>query len=210
MRELMVFGASRGVGFEIAKQARSQGRSVRALLRDGADDGALREIGVDVVRGDALDAAAVNAAMADLGADAEIVSTLGSFGPGVPVDYLGNRNVIEAAEQAGIQRLVLVTSLGCSETWAHLSERSRKGFGGAVREKTLAEAWLRTSGLDFTIIRPGGLRDGPALGGAQRIENEEAHGFVRRADVAAEVLACLADPATIGRAFSVVDPACPA
>ncbi|GHD58711.1 SDR family oxidoreductase [Jeongeupia chitinilytica] len=209
MRGLIVFGASRGVGLEVARQARAQGRKVRALLRDGGDAAALDAIGVDVVRGDALDAAAVAAAFDGLDAQTDVVTTLGSFGPGVPVDYLGNRNVIDATEAAGLERLVLVTSLGCSETWPHLSERSRKGFGGAVREKTLAEAWLRTSGLDQTIIRPGGLRDGEALGGARLIENEEAHGFVRRADVAAVVLACLADPATIGRAFSVVDPACP-
>ncbi|AOX99072.1 SDR family oxidoreductase [Jeongeupia sp. USM3] len=210
MRGLIVFGASRGVGLEVAKQARAQGRPVRAMLRDGSDAAALEAIGADIVRGDALDAAAVDAAMAGLDAGTDVVTTLGSFGPGVPVDYLGNRNVIDAAERAGLRRLVLVTSLGGSETWPHLSERSRKGFGGAVREKTLAEAWLRTSGLDHTIIRPGGLRDGAALGGALRIENEEAHGFVRRADVAAVVLGCLADPATIGRAFSIVDPGCPA
>ncbi|WP_432720125.1 SDR family oxidoreductase [Jeongeupia wiesaeckerbachi] len=210
MRGLIVFGASHGVGLEVAKQARGQGRAVRALLREGSDATALEAIGVEVVRGDALDANAVAAAMAGLAADTEVVTTLGSFGPGVPVDYLGNRNVIDAAERAGLQRLVLVTSLGGSETWPHLSERSRKGFGGAVREKTLAEAWLRTSGLDHTIIRPGGLRDGPALGNPQWIENAEAHGFVRRADVAAVVLDCLADPATVGRAISVVDPACPA
>ncbi|MBM3115505.1 SDR family oxidoreductase [Jeongeupia naejangsanensis] len=210
MRGLIVFGASRGVGLEVAGQARAQGRAVRALLRESSDASALEAIGVDVVRGDALDADAVGAALAGLPADTDVVTTLGSFGPGVSVDYLGNRNVIDATERAGLKRLVLVTSLGGSETWPHLSERSRKGFGGAVREKTLAEAWLRTSGLEHTIIRPGGLRDGPALGSPQRIENAEAHGFVRRADVAAVVLDCLVDPATIGRAISVVDPACPA
>ena len=114
--------------------------------------------------------------------------------------------MIDEAEKAGISRMILVTSLGCGDSWPFLSERAKAAFGQAVREKTLAESWLQTSQLDYAILRPGGLLDGAATGKAQRIQNQECHGFVNRADVAAHIHELANAPALNQQVYSLIEP----
>lgn len=121
-------------------------------------------------------------------------------------DYLAHRTVIDEAEKAGISRMILVTSLGCGDSWPFLSERAKAAFGQAVREKTLAESWLQTSQLDYAILRHGGLLDGAATGKAQRIQNQECHGFVHRADVAAHIHELANAPALNQQVYSLIEP----
>jgi uncharacterized protein YbjT (DUF2867 family) len=135
------------------------------------------------------------------GPDALIISTMGGA-----QDYLAHRTVIDEAEKAGISRMILVTSLGCGDSWPFLSERAKAAFGQAVREKTLAESWLQTSQLDYAILRPGGLLDGAATGKAQRIQNQECHGFVHRADVAAHIHELANAPALNQQVYSLIEP----
>ncbi|MNO61254.1 hypothetical protein D3C76_518970 [compost metagenome] len=166
----------------------------------------LRALGVEVIEGDVLDAAAVAQACVQAGQGARVVSTLGSFRQPQPVDYQGNRHVIDAMEQTGLTRLLLVTSLGCGDSWQYLPERARAAFGHEVRLKSLAESWLQTSALDWTILRPAGLQDGEATGRAELSQGKEVHGLVRRADVAAHGLRLLADEAALGQIYAIGDP----
>ena len=161
----------------------------------------LAQQGVQVFTGDACDASVVAAACRAAGPDALIISTMGGA-----QDYLAHRTVIDEAEKAGISRMILVTSLGCGDSWPFLSERAKAAFGQAVREKTLAESWLQTSQLDYAILRPGGLLDGAATGKAQRIQNQECHGFVNRADVAAHIHELANAPALNQQVYSLIEP----
>lgn len=136
------------------------------------------------------------------GSEARVVSTLGSFRRPQPVDYQGNRHVIDAMEQTGLTRLLLVTSLGCGDSWQCLPERARAAFGHEVRLKSLAESWLQTSALDWTILRPAGLQDGEATGRAELSRGKE----VRRADVAIHGLRLLADETALGQIYAIGDP----
>lgn len=72
--------------------------------------------------------------------------------------------------------------------------------------KTLAESWLQTSQLDYAILRHGGLLDGAATGKAQRIQNQECHGFVHRADVAAHIHELANAPALNQQVYSLIEP----
>ncbi len=154
-----------------------------------------------VIPGDACDPEAVAGACAAAGREAQIISTLGG-----EHDYLANRTIIDAAEQAGLSRMILVTSLGCGDSWVWLSARARAAFGQSVREKSLAEIWLQTSSLDFAILRPGGLLNTPATGQASRIQHRECHGFVARADVASHIGDLANSPALNRQIYSLVDP----
>ena len=73
-------------------------------------------------------------------------------------------------------------------------------------EKSLAESWLQTSLLDYAILRPGGLLNGEATGKAQRIQGQECHGFVMRADVAAHIRELANAPALNNQIYSLVEP----
>ncbi|QXC39442.1 SDR family oxidoreductase [Aeromonas jandaei] len=206
MPTTLIFGASRGLGRAFTHHALAEGHRVIALVRSPEMATELEALGVEVIEGDALDPAAVLQACARAGQDAQVVSTLGSFRQAAPVDYQGNRHVIDAMEQAGLKRLLLVTSLGCGDSWQYLPQRARAAFGHEVRLKSLAESWLQTSSLAWTILRPAGLQDGDATGRAELSQDKEVHGLVRRADVAAQGLRLLADETAVGQIYAIGDP----
>jgi uncharacterized protein YbjT (DUF2867 family) len=62
------------------------------------------------------------------------------------------------------------------------------------------------SGLDATVLRPGGMLSEPATGTAIKTEDHTVMGIIHRADLAALVVQCLDDDATIGKTFHTVDP----
>ena len=206
MPTTLIFGASRGLGRAFTHNALAEGHRVVALVRSPEMATELGALGVDVIEGDALDPAAVQQACIAAGQDAQVVSTLGSFRQAAPVDYQGNRHVIDAMEQAGLKRLLLVTSLGCGDSWSYLPQRARAAFGHEVRLKSLAESWLQTSALDWTILRPAGLQDGEATGQAELSQGKELHGLVRRQDVAIRGMQLLTDPQALGQIYAIGDP----
>lgn len=65
---------------------------------------------------------------------------------------------------------------------------------------------MQTSQLDYAILRHGGLLDGAATGKAQRIQNQECHGFVHRADVAAHIHELANAPALNQQVYSLIEP----
>ena len=200
MTPWLIFGAG-GSGVGAKTLALAHPHPVIAVVRHPEIAAALREKGVQVFVGDATDASVVASACQAAGPDALIISSMGGS-----QDYLAHRTVIDEAEKVAISRMILVTSLGCGDSWPFLSLRAKKAFGQAVREKTLAESWLQTSRLDYAILRPGGLLDGEATGNAVRIQGQECHGFVRRADVAAHIHQLATAPALNQQIYSLVDP----
>ncbi|MGS3940438.1 anaerobilin reductase [Escherichia coli] len=202
MTPWLLFGAGgKGVGARTLELALAEQRPVVAVVRHADAATKLAQQGVQVFTGDACDASVVADACRAAGPDALIISTMGGA-----QDYLAHRTVIDEAEKAGISRMILVTSLGCGDSWPFLSERAKAAFGQAVREKTLAESWLQTSQLDYAILRLGGLLDGAATGKAQRIQNQECHGFVNRADVAAHIHELANAPALNQQVYSLIEP----
>jgi len=202
MSPWLIFGAGgQGVGALTVERALAEKRPVIALVRNPEAAVRLEAKGVQVVIGDACNAESVAQACQAAGAAATVISTMGGA-----QDYQAHRTVIDEAEKAGIRRMILVSSLGCGESWQFLSDRAKAAFGQAVREKSLAESWLQTSTLDYAILRPGGLLNGDATGKAQRFQQQEVHGFVQRADVAAHIQALDADPALNQQAYSLVQP----
>ncbi len=207
MRPLLIFGASKGVGLELARQECKRGRPLFALVRPYSDAEALLALGVTVVRGDALATDDVAHVFSHSPEGCDVVSTLGGqVEDGRRADDVGNINVITVAKTTGKGgRFVLITSIGCGEMEPFRSERAIAAFGAAVDAKTRAEDHLRQSELDWTIIRPGGLLSEPATGNGILVEDAEMHGFIHRADVADLAYGVLRDPATRGKAFAAVD-----
>lgn len=202
MSPWLIFGAGgKGVGALTVERALAEKRPVVALVRKPEAALRLEARGVQVVIGDACDAERVALACQAAGPTATVISSMGGA-----QDYLAHRTVIDEAEKAGIRRMILVSSLGCGDSWPYLSDRAKAAFGQAVREKTLAESWLQTSALDYAILRPGGLLSGEATGNAQRFQQQEVHGFVQRADVAAHIQALAAKPALGHQVYSLVEP----
>ena len=130
------------------------------------------------------------------GADAVVFAAGAGPGSGPArkwtVDYGGAVKLIEACARAGVDRYVMVSARG-----ADADAPDDGGFGTYLRAKGKADADLQASGLQYTILRPVGLTDEPP---SDAISTDPEHGAetIPRADVAAVIVAVLAEPRTAG------------
>ncbi|MES1022506.1 SDR family oxidoreductase [Gloeocapsa sp. BRSZ] len=201
---IFLAGASRGVGREIAHYLTQQQLKVKALLRSEATRADLEAMGIEVVLGDALQISDVESAMTE-GITA-VISTIGGLPKdGDRADYLGNKNLIDAAVKAGVQKFILVSSIGSGDSAQALPPQALATLGSVLAEKEKAEQHLINSGLTYTIIRPGGLKSEPATGNGVLTEDPRVAGTIHRADVAQLVCRCLNSEKANNKILSAVD-----
>jgi nucleoside-diphosphate-sugar epimerase len=132
---IFLAGASRGVGREIAKCLVEQNQKVKALLRSEVSRPELEAMGITVVMGDALDATAVEQAMLGEPIHA-VISTIGGLPKeGDRADYLGNKNLIDGAVKAGVQKFILVSSIGSGESVVALPPQALETLKPVLIEK---------------------------------------------------------------------------
>ncbi|MCF4969452.1 SDR family oxidoreductase [Nostoc sp. CMAA1605] len=203
---IFLVGASRGVGREIANYLRQQDIAVTALLRNETSRTELEAIGVEVVLGDALNLDDVEKAMITDKPVNAVISTLG----GLPSDtekpdYIGNKNLIDIAVKANIQKLILVTSIGTGNSVGAVPPQALNALQPVLIEKDKAEQHLIASGLTYTIVRPGGLKSEPPTGNAVLTEDIRIVGSIHRADVAELVCRCLTSENANNKVLSAID-----
>lgn len=203
---IFLAGASRGVGLEIAKCLTEQQMQVTALLRSPETSPELAAMGIKVAVGDALDTDAVLAAMTGGEPIYAVISTIGGLPKdGERADYLGNKNLIDAAVKAGVQKFILVSSIGSGNSAAALQPQVLETLGPVLIEKEKAENHLIASGMIYTVIRPGGLKSEPATGNGVLTEDCRVAGTIHRADVAQLVCRCLVSDVANNKVLSAVD-----
>ncbi|MEH2040553.1 SDR family oxidoreductase [Nostoc sp.] len=203
---IFLAGASRGVGREIAQYLTAQQLKVKALLRTAAVATELEAMGIEVVEGDALNLGDIEGAMLTDKPIHTVISTIGGLPSDVErPDYPGNRNLIDAAVKAGVQKFILVSSIGAGNSVVAASPQVLEVLGKVLAEKDKAEQHLIASGLTYTIIRPGGLKSEPATGNGVLTEDPHIIGSINRADVAQLVGRCLNSDRANNKILSAVD-----
>lgn len=126
------------------------------------------------------------------------------------VDNVGTCKLIDAAKQAGVKKVVMVSSiLTNGRAWGQENSAgfvATNAFGGALDEKLEAELHLRKSGLDYTIVRPGGLKGGKPSG-ALSINAEDTlnSGEVSRDLVADVCVASLNDAKASNKVLEIIE-----
>lgn len=200
---MALFGATGGTGQQVLAQALAQGHEVRALVRDPAK--LAPQPGCTPVVGTVLDPAAVRACVT--GTEA-VVCVLGTRRGEAPVEDVATACILEAMEELGPRRIVLVTSLGVGDSrdqvpwWFKLLMRT--ALKATMAAKAAQEARVRASGLDWTLIRPGGLTDGARTGTYRcGVDPSLKAGRISRADVAEFVLKQLTDHRFVGQAVAI-------
>jgi uncharacterized protein YbjT (DUF2867 family) len=201
---ILIFGATRNTGLIVAQMLVDRGDRVTAFVRPTSNRTDLDRLGVDIRVGDAMDIDTVRAAI-DGGDYRSIITTIGCLSCEPPPDYQANANIIIAAKEAGIRRLLLVTTIGAGDSAEVTPALSRRVLAKTLPLKTRAEDDLRASGLDYTIIRPGGLRSAPPTGNGVLSEDNSTFGFIFREDLAALIIAALDDDRAIGKTLAAVD-----
>jgi putative NADH-flavin reductase len=164
---IVVFGASGGTGRELVAQAVAQGQQVTAFVRSAARL-RLRSAGVTVAQGDVTDVSAVNRAVEGQTA---VLCALGASTPLRRDRTLveGVRHIVDAMNRSDVRRLVYLSFLGVREGRRQLSLIGRAVVAPVLLHNVVAdheakEQIIRQSGLDWIIVRPPRLTNGPRRG----------------------------------------------
>lgn len=200
----LVAGATGETGRRVVRELVARGRPVRALVRNRDQAQAILPETVELVVGDVGDRPSLVQAME--GCDVVLSATgarpsLDLTGP-YQVDYLGNKNLVDAAKQAGIQQFVMVSSLCVSKFFHPLNL-----FWLILHWKKQAEDYLRESGLTYTIVRPGGLRNDEDTGAMQLVMQSADtlfEGSLPRTQVAQVCVAALDYPEAQNKIVEIV------
>ena len=192
MANVLVIGASRGIGLKTVERLLANGHNVRAFARS-ADRIKISCDNLEYVRGNALDAKDLKPTLHGIDA---VVQSLGvPLGPDLiirPVTLFSKATqiLISLMEQSPAKRLISVTGFGAGDSRNRISPLQkfpfRLLFGRAYDDKSIQEDFIRQSKLDWTIVRPVVLTNGPQTGNYQVLTepNDWRNGFISRADVA--------------------------
>ncbi len=203
MSTVFLAGSSRGVGLEIATRLVQRQIPTIALLRQPQP--AITALGIETRSGDAMNPDDLTQAMAGTTIET-VITTIGGMSPDqVRSDFVGNRNLIDAAVAAGVKHFILITSLGTGDSAIALPEAALQTLSAVLKEKDLAEQYLIASGLTYTIIRPGGLKSEPATGNGVLISDPSVGGLIHRSDVAELIVRCVQNPKSYHQTLGAVD-----
>ncbi|MFI8594860.1 SDR family oxidoreductase [Microbacterium sp. NPDC078428] len=197
MARILVFGGHGKVALLLTPILAARGDEVTSVIRNADHAGDVEAAGATPVVADIeqLDTSALAGLIA--GHDA-VVWTAGAGGGDPARTYAVDRDAairsMEAAEAAGVRRYVMVSYFGAGPDHG-VPEHS--SFFPYAQAKAAADARLRASGLDATIVAPSALTFDEPIGAIDVAAVESAS--VPRADVAAVIAAVLADDATLGR-----------
>lgn len=208
--KIAVFGAAGKTGHEIVRQALDAGHDVVAQVRE-LHKLSLSSPRLTVVVGDARDTEATNRTVR--GADA-VISAMGNFIRKPNTDLSdATKQIIIAMKRNEVRRLICISSLGQGATRAKIRSWVFKFFlnhlaADVWNDKERQEDAVRTSHLDWILVRPGGLTLKPARGAYRVISETEilpAKPRIARADVADFILKNITDRTYVGQAVGLSD-----
>jgi uncharacterized protein YbjT (DUF2867 family) len=197
--DILVAGGHGQIALRLLKLLTEEGHTARGLIRKAEQAADLQAVGAIPVIGDLENDESLAGYVK--GADAVVFAAGAGPGSGAArkrtVDLGGAIKLADAAMETGVRRYVMVSSIGAQAPEA----------GGSMRQylqaKAEADAYVVASGLDCTIVRPGGLTDDPGTGLVRVTRELGQRGPIPRDDVAAVLAACLTTPATIGVTFEL-------
>jgi putative NADH-flavin reductase len=208
---LTIFGASGQTGRQLLTQALHAGHTVTAVVRNPTRLPEPHQR-LQVVVADVLDPAAIQPAVA--GADA-VISALGPHPPRNRSSIMSaaTASILAAMQTTGTSRLVVVSAAPVATDDHGTTLPYRLLFGPLLRtllrglyaDMAIMEEAIRRSGVDWTILRPPWLSDGPRTGSYRQAKDSNLRGGSRisRADLADAILASLDDPDTVKATIAI-------
>ena len=154
--QIFVAGATGQTGRHIVRQLTERNIAVKALVRDSERAKEVLPPTVELIVGDLLKPATFASHLIDCSVLICATGASPSLDPTGPyqVDYQGTKNLVDAAKDNNIDRFILVSSLCVSKFFHPLNL-----FWLVLYWKKQAETYIQASGLNYTIVRPGGLKN---------------------------------------------------
>jgi uncharacterized protein YbjT (DUF2867 family) len=200
---IIVIGGSGRTGILIVEKLIAAGHSVVATIRNPKHMAETVKRGAETIVLDLEKSPLSDFTTTMKGADAVVFAAGSGAGEGSALDRIGTRRTVHAAENAGVKRYVAVSSIGAS---TGLSTRSMDDeMKDYYKQKRAAAKFIHASSLAWTIIEPGELTDEAGSGKVTLSEAALQQGPVTRDDVAAVVVAALAEPRTAGHTYQLIN-----
>src|SRR5829696_5385074 len=202
--DVAIAGAHGQVARRLARLLSDRGHRVRGLIRNPDHAADLRADGSEPVLCDLEAVAADEVVEAISGADAVVFAAGAGPGSGaerkMTVDRDGAVKLLDAARSAGVERYVIVSSVGAENPPAGDDDV----FSVYLRAKAEADAAVMASDREWTVVRPGPLTDDAGTGRV-RLGSDPFRGAVTRDDVAAVLVAVLDEARSAGLILYVAD-----
>ena len=203
--EVAIAGAHGQIARRLARLLSQQGDTVRGLVRNADHTADVESDGARPVVCDLEHADADEIARAIEGAEAVVFAAGAGPGSGAErkatMDRDGAVKLLEAAQSAGVERYVIVSSIG-AENPPEASDDEDDVFAAYLRAKAAADQAVMASDRSWTVIRPGRLTDEEGTGQV-RIDRAPFRNEVTRDDVAAVLAAVLGEPRSAGAVLYV-------
>jgi uncharacterized protein YbjT (DUF2867 family) len=200
---IVIAGGHGQIALRLSRLLSARGDEPVGLIRQAAHADDVRAAGAEPALLDLESAAVAEVARVLTGADAVVFAA--GAGSGATrkdtVDRAGAVLLADAAQAAGVRRYVMVSSMGADADSAYDADPVFRAY---LRAKGAADDDVRARpDLDWTVLRPGGLRNEPGTGRVLLAE-KAGRGSVSRDDVAAVLAALLAAPGTAGRTLELI------
>ncbi len=199
-----VLGASGRTGIHVLEELKSRGANIRALSRN--TERAKEKVGGDFewMSADVTDPESLLLALE--GVDI-LISTIGATGGDSSelISYQGSINFVEAAKESGVKHIIYMSSIGAGGADNFSTVLLNLVLDKTMKWKSLGEDYIRNSGIDFTIVRPGGLRGEPGTLGIRFEQGDEVIGWIPRADVASVLVESIYNADALNKTFEVIN-----
>jgi nucleoside-diphosphate-sugar epimerase len=198
--EVLIAGGHGQIALRLERLLAQAGHRPRGLIRNPAHANDLEAAGAEPVLCDLEH----DDPRPHIGAADAIVYAAGA-GPGSgterkrTMDYGGAVKLIDAARELGVARWIMVSSMGAGDP-----ESASEQMRPYQQAKHDADEALASSGLDWTIVRPGGLTNEPGSGFVEAAPQLNRYGQIPRDDVALVLLECLDAANTVGVTFELL------
>lgn len=203
--KLLVVGATHGVGKQVVDLALDQGHEVHAFARGALDRAHER---LTAFTGDATQPGNLTDAIA--GVDAVICAIGGGLSDRT-TRTTATAQLVRAMADRGVCRLVVISSLGAGDSYPRVGFATkaivRTLLRNAIHDHNAQEAIVRASDLDWVLLRPAALGDGPQApyrAIADRHEPLHSRGRLPRHAVAQAALRALEEPGWTHRAVALL------
>ena len=198
---VLIAGAHGKTARRLVRMLVEDGHEVRGLVRKEEQAGDVEADGAGPVVVDLEAEGGVGRAIE--GCDAIVFAAGAGPGSGAErketMDYGGAAKLLEAAEEQGVRRYLMLSAMGAGDP-----EGGSEAMRPYLRAKARADERLRSSSLDYTIIRPGGLTEDEGTGTIEAAEKLGRRGEIPREDVARTFAAALENENTYHKTFDIL------